>query len=375
MLAQHLLRCPLRLFSDNLGVVGMKYRWLWAATSLLALVALSACNDNTLAPTPTEVGTGGLSGRVCGPSGQHWLADASVYIPIYDDTGEMVMQPETLTDLDGYFTLMGIPEGTWTLHVVKNSFSTEQEVEIVADQVTELEEPTCIDPYSAHVAVVTGQYDRVEDVIDRVGLTDVTIYDGVGSGSGTPASTLLNDLSLLAEYDVVFLNCGMVETGLIDDPNVISNLRTFVESGGSLYASDWAYDYVEVTWPDAIEFWGDDNTVDAAAWGIDGTIQASVDDSALSTFLGQSSVQLNYDLGAWVVAESAAPSTRVLVRGAVEALDNSNPFLPQIVPVNSAPLLMMFEHGDGKVMYTTFHNESQTTADMDIILEFMVFEL
>lgn len=349
-------------------------RWLWATASLLVVVALSACNDNALSSIPPEAGTGGLSGRVCGPTGQNWLAEAAVYIPIYNSNDELVMQPETTTDLDGYFTLMDIPEGTWTLHVEKNSFSTTEEVTIVADQVTELPEPTCIDPYSARVAVVTGLYDRVEDVLTRVGLTDVTLYDGVND-AGQSATSLLTDLSVMAEYDIIFLNCGMVEGQLLSNPTVMNNLRSFVDTGGSLYASDWAYDYIEIGWPSAIEFWGDDSQPDSAAWGIDGPVSGTVSDSALQTFLGQSNVALNYDLGAWVVTESAGPNTRVLVQGSVPALDNSNPFFPEVVNVNNAPLMVEFEHGQGKVMYTTFHNESQTTSDMDIILEFMVFEL
>ena len=334
------------------------------------------CNDSQLAPGPVDLPTGGLSGRVCAPNGQSWLADARVSIPIQNEAGSVTMEPETLTDLDGFFTLMGVPVGDWVVQVVKGSFSTDFPVTIVEGEVTVIPEPHCIDPASANVAVVTGAYDKVEQVLARVGIENVTIYDGL-LGMEPSISTLLNDPALLEQYDIVFINCGAMEMNmmgpsLVESPTVQANLRNFVESGGSLYASDWAYDYIERTWPYTIEFYGDDNIVDSAAWGIDGLITAQVEDTALASYLGQSTVSLNYDLGSWVVTESAGSGTRVLVTGSAQALDINT---YQNVTVPNAPLMVMFEYGEGKVMYTTFHNEAQSTADMDIILEYMVFEL
>ena len=45
--------------------------------------------------------------------------------------------------------------------------------------------------------------------------------------------------------------------------------------------------------------------------------------------------------------------------------------------VPNAPLAVQFHFGQngGSVIYTSFHNESQSTQDMDLILSYMVFEL
>lgn len=43
--------------------------------------------------------------------------------------------------------------------------------------------------------------------------------------------------------------------------------------------------------------------------------------------------------------------------------------------VANMPLLFRFEQGEGRVTYTTFHNEAQTTADRDRILSYLVFSL
>ena len=42
------------------------------------------------------------------------------------------------------------------------------------------------------------------------------------------------------------------------DPNeaIVANLKNFVNQGGSIYASDWASEVVEVMYPDKIQFLG-----------------------------------------------------------------------------------------------------------------------
>jgi len=45
--------------------------------------------------------------------------------------------------------------------------------------------------------------------------------------------------------------------------------------------------------------------------------------------------------------------------------------------VHNAPIASRFEHGDGRVIYTSFHNEHQedTTLDMTRILEEIILSL
>lgn len=216
----------------------------------------------------------------------------------------------------------------------------------------------------ASVAVVWGAYDSVQVVLDRVGVTDITMYD---------AYELLTDLSLMKHFDAIFINCGASESGLVTSTAVRSNIRTYVEEGGRLYASDWAYDYIETVWPQAVDFMGDDQYVDVAQVGVAEYLSASIVDVALQSALGRSSVQLNLDLGAWAVPLAAGGSTRVLVEGDVHAYD---PFdYTQTSAVQNAPLLIVFDAGQGRVLYTSFHNEPQSTDDMDALLEFMLYQL
>ncbi len=334
-------------------------------TALLSIAALG-CNDNELETTPIPEGMGSIRGRVCGPNGDIWLAEAHVFVVRTDESVN-----ETYTDLDGRFRLTNVDAGTQTLHIEKGSFTSSQEVEVIEGQETELPEPTCLDSASAHVAVVTGDWDSIQDILADVGITDVTLYDGLNGTSPTDAD-LLTNLSLMSEYDIVFLNCGIYEASFFTNQTVITNLQTYVDAGGSLYASDWAYDFVEVAFPSSIDFYGDDNVRNAGAVGEDGPLTATVVDPALEEALGSTTVNLNYDLPSWVIATSAASGSRVLVKGDPSAFSWET---FEMEPVPEAPLAVQFAAGAGSVIYTTFHNESQSTQDMDLLLSYMVFEL
>jgi hypothetical protein len=96
-----------------------------------------------------------------------------------------------------------------------------------------------------------------------------------------------------------------------------------------------------------------------------GPVSGTVTDSALSTFLGKKSVNINYDLGMWVVVENAAANTKIHIVGNVNMLGST---------LSNVPLMVSHTPG-GKVLYTTFHNEPQITQDMEKILNFLVFEL
>lgn len=340
------------------------------AIAVLSLLS-SACNDSELAakPEPTPApGSGAIEGRVCGPQGDVWLAGANVYVIRPDDSVN-----DTETDLDGFFALSDVNVGVQTVYIEKGSFSTSLEVEVFDGETTELPEPACVDAGSAHVAVVTGDWDSIEDILAGAGITDITMYDGL-NGQAPTDHDLLGDLSLMSSYDIIFLNCGQYEGDFFSNPTYVNNLRMFVDAGGSLYASDWAYDFVEIAFPESVDFEGDDSEQNAAAVGESGPMTANVSDSALATALGATTVSLNYDLPQWVVPTSAAGNARVLVTGNASAFDYST-FQTYNIP--NAPLAVQFHFGQngGSVIYTSFHNEQQSTADMDLILNYMVFEL
>lgn len=308
----------------------------------------------------------GVKGRICDPSGGSWVVGALVYVQVDENQdGTDDYRRETTTDGDGRFTLTGLPPGKHTVHVEKGSFTHSFEVTLQGGMY-ELGEPECIPPDDVKIAVVTGAYDSIEHVLDRMGF-EYDLYDGEYSWSGeSEGIKLLKNTSQLAQYDIVFLNCGMDDSWTWSDSGVIGkNLKNFVVAGGSVYASDWAYYTFEVAFPDALSFVGNDNSPGAAYQGDAGTLSAKVLDANFQIALGKNTAQLNYDLAAWAVAESAKGDVDVLLEGTATTYMGS---------VQKSPLAA-YVQPNGRFVYTSFHNEPQSTGDMDKMLREMILGL
>ncbi len=306
---------------------------------------------------PPGVPTGGITGRICAPNGSTWVAGAMVSVE------HAYGASATFTDGDGWFTLEGLPVGTHTVHVTKGSFSTSFVMEVFANEITELAYYECVEQGDTKIAVVTGQYDDIGAIIAGLAV-DFDTIDGVGT---TEYVDFLRDPDWMGEYDAIFFNCGMgfdweayAET--------TQNLRDFVQAGGSVYASDWAYYLVEATWPGKQRFHGDDTVLGDAFVGLSGTVDATVNDPVMADLLGGTTAQLNYDLDAWAAMESS--NAEVLIEGTYSYAEGF--FGP--TETRHGPLATRMVD-EGTVIYTTFHNERQTTVHMDAILQEIILSL
>jgi hypothetical protein len=177
----------------------------------------------------------------------------------------------------------------------------------------------------------------------------------------------------MAEFDIIFINCGVSTDWLYTHREEIrSNLRSFVEGGGSLYASDWAYYFIELPFPGKIDFYGDDSVAGDAQLGTLGTVTANVIDPVMQAIMGSTTATINFDLSSWAISEALAPDVEVLLQANVRAMDLWGG--TSVVP--NAPIAARFEVGAGRVIYTAFHNEHQaTTIDMREILGEIILSL
>ncbi len=332
----------------------------------------AVCGEEDTASGDDETGVpdgydAGVKGRICDPSGGSWVAGALVYVEV-DENGDGTVdyRRETTTDVEGRFTLTGLPAGTHTVHVEKGSFTHEFDVTLQGGMY-EMPDAECIPPDDVKIAVVTGAYDSIEHVLDRMGF-EYDLYSGEYDWSGeSEGIKLLKNANQLGQYDLVFLNCGMDDSWTFSDTNTVgNNLRKFVVNGGSVYASDWSYYTFEVAFPDALTFVGSDNMSGAAYQGMDGYLTAQVLDANFQVVLGKNSAQINYDLAAWAVAESAKNDVDVLLEGTAQLYMGG--------AVSKSPLAAYVEP-NGRFVYTSFHNEPQTTGDMDKMLKEMILGL
>ena len=316
--------------------------------------------DDDDEPVPVA-GTGELEGRVCAPDGTTYLALADVFLVAGDEVYR------TQTDGQGFFLLTGLPAGTWNVTVEKGSFVVSHDITIEEGVRTSVGGQECvpIDPGNTDIAVVSGAYDSIEDVLDVMEL-DYTLYNG---RNGTAYLDLLRDPSELAKYDIVFLNCGMGEQWRDHQAEINANLKDYVQQGGSIYASDWAYYLVESTWPAKNDFHGNDARFGDAAVGSQGSVSATVLDAAMIEVLDRSSANLNFDLGMWVAMVDVSPDAEVLIEGTYRWNSYGNG------GTETGPLATRLHDGDGTVVFTSFHNERQATADMAKLLQEIILSL
>jgi hypothetical protein len=299
---------------------------------------------------------GALRGRICAPDGNTWLSGARVWIKL--SNGKIV---EGKTDLDGYYYLPCVDAGQHKVYVQKGSFSTDFNVSVVKGKTNNQTTPVCVDASRTKIAVIDGEYDKIQNILDRLKLT-YTFYSQKG---GKDPERLLKSLSAMKKYNIIFLNCGIDESFL--NSTVANNLRQFVKGGGSIYASDFSYDFIEVAWPNAMDWAGNDQTRNAAEKVSGATITAKVLSTLLQKRLGgRTQIPLKFDLCPCAAADAAGTGTNVLMTG--DRQKNGNPKQPLAIQFRPEPK-------GGNVIYTTFHNEEQSSRTIDIILRTLIFEL
>jgi len=191
---------------------------------------------------------------------------------------------------------------------------------------------------------------------------------------------LLRDPQKMSEYDIIFFNCGMPMNWLEERGNITSNIKEYVENGGSVYASDWAHAIVEATFPYAIDFHGDDEHLnpneleyeahDHPYVGAEGHIHAEILDPIMAGAIGSTHANLFYDLASWVLPSAAGPGSSIMLQGSAYYYTQTG---YQDLETN-APLAIQFSAG-GSVIYTSFHNEHQMTQDMEAALKEMILSL
>lgn len=402
------------------------------ATAAL-LVACGGGGDDPppAATTPPATQQLTVSGKLVAPDGSTPIPNALVYVegsvPIAGAPRVQALAatatcgaPPTIdwvatcTAADGSFGLTATVPASPKLVAVKGAFRLESTLTLPASGPLNLGTVAIkADTTGAKLAVVTGSFDRMQDILAKLGYGQVesgqlklgtetfALFNGDGS---LPASYKTVD-ALFADangdgkadifnYSIVFLNCGLNEATLGDAAKVAA-LRAFVEGGGRLYASDLAYDFVEQPFPAYIDFEGADSvpaaqpeTPDVAELGDSGITSDATVDAALSSWLAgvtcgagtsclnaNGTVHIEGFLAGWGVMKSAHSAQQANVRTWV-----SGPvtFSGQATPV-VRPLTVSFPVGLGRVTYTSYHTEPGTASagflPQERILQFIVFEL
>lgn len=332
----------------------------------------------------------------------------------------------TCTDDQGVFVLANLAPDYYQIHVERGAFKTALEVDASAGQgeldagAVVLEQPD--GGAAAAMALVTGWYDRMENVLAKSGFGKLDsngslipgseqfdIFDGNGDlGETYPQFSALFDnnpdtgMATIYNYDIVFINCGVEEDpdyfeGAVrpHDEDVAEILRDYVQRGGRLYATDLSYGYIEQAFPEFLDFYGDDNGpasqpewLGAAEVGQEGIIleNAEILDKNLQVFLANSTCSDHPDgdclstggglyiegfANGWAILEGAhegASGVSLYTRGEVST-DDGETFIK--------PLTASFAFGAGYVFYSSYHSEDRNSTGLlpqERVLQYLIFE-
>lgn len=313
---------------------------------------------------------------------------------------------------------------------------------------------------TANIAVVTGSFDEIQNALAKLGFGTVDdfgrlelgsesfdLYNGDGSlPAEYPASSeLFGDLDKMNEYDIIFINCGSDEDpaaltvmqALVAEvgkeqahalyhlaglkavsAGLAARVRSYVEGGGTLYVTDLAYDFVEQSIPEFMDFEGggtdpataetpdtaqtgnsgivsdatvldgtmrdfletiDSNSIDSAsAPGNDCTTSSTPNTTSLLDASGDK-IRIGDFLSGWGVMDQkhtgAGADTFVWIEGPVDFFD-ADTFTPQDDVVR--PLTASKRVGSGCVLYSSYHTSHSCPTTFfwpqERVLQYLVFE-
>lgn len=342
---------------------------MFITTLLLFGCSEQEFNFQYVPPAPGDLS---IQGRVCDPIRQTWLEGAFVYTNLYDEDNDVVYDTRTdTTDADGIYVLDALNgDLEYEIYVQMGHDIIDQFIVTLsreADLV--LPDPPCFADVDAQVVVITGTYD---DLVPTLAAANVPVARVIDGQRGDELVDFLSDVANLVEYDILFFDGGHQEDGVVHGagPAVTSvqdSLRTYVEQGGVIFASDWAYDVVERLYPEKVEWVGDDAVADAAQAGEPGDVTANVTNSGLSLAVGQDTVTVRYDLAEWPVIEVVDATVDVYLQGDVVWRQGMSTY-----PVADAPVLIGFEQGSGNVIYSTYRAAANADGNMLAVLAAMV---
>jgi hypothetical protein len=248
------------------------------------------------------------------------------------------------------------------------------------------------------LAVTAGDFDRLEETLIRADIQH-TVFEGYIRSPLYEADdvdpTLMNPKAeelftgtdedgypVMSEFDAILVNSGTrglgayvyndvdTDDAFLGDPRVTANLADFMKGNRTLVVTDWAYDLVESNWPEKIQFYDEDLGYDAAQAGVSTEVTAEVVDTGLADLLGANVLTLDFGgFSAWTVISSVDPSVEVYIQADVEVRDSGG---QGAVTLRDVPLLVGFETGSGRVVYSAFPWKAQSPGLADTLLGFAV---
>jgi hypothetical protein len=240
----------------------------------------------------TDGPAGALRGTVLAPNGVTPIAGALVYLTNDDapaipsgiycyECDDMTGRKWTLSGPDGGFLLESVPAGQWNIVTRKGMFQRQRAITAAGDpnqevpvSLTTLPGQNSADGLDLipRYAVLLNTWDRSHDLLAKLGLGTLNasgglvygteqfdIYNDALSQGGYPASsTLVQSEATLHGYHMVFFPCTSDANSVSFVQGKAQLLRTYVSLGGKIYNSCCTALWTEHSFPEYVEFYGND---------------------------------------------------------------------------------------------------------------------
>lgn len=373
-----------------------------------------------------------ITGRVTAPNQTDPVPGAVVYIPsrVPEDFPlevrcEVCKSPgstanrwwTTTSAYNGSFTLNDVCPGNYWLIMQNGRFRRAVKITVPSGGTMQIKAgnsrlPRKHKEFNQHdsipkIAVATGDYDKMECVLLKMGLQQSAfdLYEGAkylkNKALNKTLADLLKNFNLLKSYNIVFINCAdNTYESQLKNSLVMQNLQNYIKQGGRLYITDWSYDWMEQL-PELspyIDFepgasGSGPEAQNTAALGKDGiTVQADIIDPNLAKWLGLfgGAIQngksvISHFLIGWVIIHSVSKDVKTWVRGVIRSSTGAIQ--------GDRPLTVTFNYKNcGKALFSSYHTEgrddetptnvkpfpsycSGQISPQDRILEYLIFDI
>ena len=326
------------------------------------------------APPEDLTPKGKWTGKVLTPAGDIPIAGALVYLsqkkPDPIPTGNFCdacvalekTVPQTLTKFDGSFELTANRLGKQFVVIQKGQFRRVVEIEVKAGDVAMNKSDTILPTRSntstgdtiPSILVMDTSYDDIEETLVRLGVATVEKADQA------QRLAIMKDATRLAKYQIIFLPCGTCatrggssfqENDDALDATAQKNLKEWVQKGGKLYVTDFAYSFINETWKDYVTF-APNRGCDTDSYDAPANIQ----DPGLKEWLdGQNNKTFEFE-NAWLkidrvnevtVPDGAGGTKKVVPKVWASGFDAGR----------NRPMTVSFEDSCGRVLYSAYHTE------------------
>jgi len=320
---------------------------------------------------------GTWTGTVYTPAGDIPVAGALVYLatkkpdPIptgnYCDTCLQLEKsfPQTVTLANGTFELVANRIGKQFLIIQKGQFRRIVEVDVQpgdikvakADSTLPRSNDTAKGDQVPSILISEAIFDDIGATLKKLGITPTQVVNE------SRETTTLTDAALLAKFHVVFLPCGSCVTDgtsdTADNAQIKAAMRDYVTKGGKVYVTDWKQGFVSESFPGYIDF---EQARGCSGGGYD--VSAVVKDQGLKDWLSAQGHN-SFTLKANYQRIGGVRTLYVSDGDAGTKTYQPKVWMSGVQSGAEKPQTVSFEYGCGRVLYSTYHTETDEDAPLD----------